>query len=569
MSTDVQQGDSRAFPVPPPASQVCGVASPAPVEKPWNLLADKYLIQGRRVWDFLIAFKLLCLLAIIVLRPYWISHDCAFLLQIGDLISKGKLPYIDFIELNPPLIQYLSVLPDFVARMLGFHVIPVFLLGVWLLVVASTLLIRYLLSRATHVLAPGEGGMVITAILVGHECTMLCPDFGQREHLFLILYLPFMVLRWLRCHGVRIHPIASVALGLCAGVGVCIKPYFLFSALVVEAYLCISSRSVRQAFNILNLGVALAGAAYPLGFLLIPPEISAAFFGRWVPFIATNYSVYSRPLTPGLAFDGIMAALIVPAVILAFYREDLRSPRCQLGRIFAIFTLCGFATYLYHAKSYFYQLLPALFGYFVCLGFNYMRRRKPHRPGSWVARYRFVPLMLIALMTPPVDTAFVLAFGWLGRVYDTPPPLTQMMLDQTGEGDPVLFVSTSVSDGYPEILQYHRRPASRHLYCFPIALSYKDKQNPSPGENLYHSEPEMSADERLFLQELKEDILRNQPVMIAIIDSDKSQGCPRGFRVYEYLRSVGFLEQAMDNYEYIGCVAGKFDPFRVFIRKKG
>jgi hypothetical protein len=497
-----------------------------------------------------------------------VSHDCALLLQIGELLLNGKLPYVDYVEVNPPLIQYLSVPPVLIARVLGLHPIPVFLVCVWLLVAASTLLIRRLLSRAPHLLSPGESGMVVLAVLVGHECAMLAPDFGQREHLFLILYLPFMIHRWLACQGVRLNPLASAAIGACAGVGACIKPYFLLSAVMVEAYLCVSSRSFRQAFNAANLAFALAVLAYPAHFLVLPWKVAAAFFGRWVPLLASSYWVFNRPATFGqLLADGIVSLLILGAAVSAFSVSEPRMPQCRLNRMFAVFTVSSLITYLFHAKSWFYQLLPALFGFFVCLAFILVRPRKPLVWGQIAHRHKFVPLICLALTTPLIDAGYTILLGWAGQTLERMPPVTRIMLDQSRAGDPVLFVSTSVLDGYPEILQYRRRPASRHLVCFSIALVYKDKHSGEPSGSLYHSESEMPMDERLFLRELEEDILRNQPVMIAIIDSEKSQGCPKGFRIFEYLQSVGFVKRGMRDYQYVGCFPGKLDPFRVFIRR--
>ena len=53
--------------------------------------------------------------ALIALNPMRIKSDCALYLEMGRQLLEGKLPYVDFGEVNPPLIIYLNAIPAFVA----------------------------------------------------------------------------------------------------------------------------------------------------------------------------------------------------------------------------------------------------------------------------------------------------------------------------------------------------------------------------------------------------------------------------------------------------------------------
>ncbi|MBK7837599.1 MAG: hypothetical protein IPJ49_07935 [Candidatus Obscuribacter sp.] len=60
----------------------------------------------------------LCLrmLVSIFLHPLRIGWDPALHLQCAELIVKGGIPYVDMLDVNPPLIWYLDTLPVLVSE---------------------------------------------------------------------------------------------------------------------------------------------------------------------------------------------------------------------------------------------------------------------------------------------------------------------------------------------------------------------------------------------------------------------------------------------------------------------
>ena len=149
-------------------------------------------------------------------------------------------------------------------------------------------------------------------------------NIGQREHLFVLLYVPYLVLRVLRHRegtgtgatcakppaGRRTNdarPLCptplSVLLGIQAGFGSSLKPYFLLAAVAVECFLTLSSTIGTRRRIILRLShlhsprssppenIALAGivAAYLLHWSAGPGSDARGFFGRWVPLICRGY----------------------------------------------------------------------------------------------------------------------------------------------------------------------------------------------------------------------------------------------------------------------------------------
>src|SRR5262249_39057847 len=91
-------------------------------------------------------------------------------------------------------------------------------------------------------------------------------DFGQREHLFFLLYVPFFVAR---AAGATHGRGSDFARGVVAGIGVCVKPHFAVLVLAVEIYLLILRRDLRRVASLDIAGLIAVGVAYIAHFALL------------------------------------------------------------------------------------------------------------------------------------------------------------------------------------------------------------------------------------------------------------------------------------------------------------
>ena len=154
---------------------------------------------GRLTWNLLLALAFGGSLAYILFNPLTTSLSSAFYLQAGEMLLEGQTPYVDFVDVNPPLIIYFSALWAGAAKLLGLHPITTILLGVWLLSVMSALATRGILRAA---FAPDEGyhaDLLAMALALG-LLYVLMPHkgVGEREHLFIIAFFPYLAIRFRR-----------------------------------------------------------------------------------------------------------------------------------------------------------------------------------------------------------------------------------------------------------------------------------------------------------------------------------------------------------------------------------
>lgn len=524
-------------------------------------------------WDFLVAVKLMTFALIIAIRPFGITHDCGLLLHAAEQMVDGGVPYVDFLEQNPPLIYYLLAVPVGIARAIGVNAIPAYLVMFWMLVVGSTLAIRRLLTMAADTLSPMQRGLILFAIVVASECTLLAPDFGQREHWFAIAFVPLLVLRWLAFRqdpsdGPRAMPSVGfrILLGIGAGVGAALKHHFILIWLGIEFACVFRTRRWRVLIAPETIAASIVLIAYLAHFLFVPAEMRDGFFVRWAPFVMAHYWVYSHAID--LAHVLFVAGVTIVyggAAIVAWRASAAELRHASLVMMFALLTLFGLASFVMQGKDYSYHLIPVYFGALPCMAIyaSELVVRGSERQRSF-ARMCVVG---VALGTIPAAIGELGLSATIGRAFDEPTPVWREILARSDSGDAILFVSTNVGDGYPELMRYGYRAGSRYLVSMPIALVHSDLRAAGDAA-IYHDTSNRPDIEQQYLRELAADVRERTPRLVAVVDHTDCQGCAPGFNVHTFLDRAGVIDAALASYDDIGTYEGKLGPVRLYARRR-
>lgn len=519
-----------------------------------------------------------------------LNHDAAMFLYCGRLILEGAVPYVDFVEINPPLVMYLSVFP---AALAPIPDLAAGAFGLWsgLLFALSLIGIAEVLKHYHKEIPVIVRWLLVTAWILFTYWLLTTPEinFGQREHLFLMFYLPYFFLRIARFDGAKITPFTAVLLGSAAGVGACLKPHFVFIVLLVEAYLLISRRKIRLLFGAEFLALVTFGFAYAIHFLFLPDAMREALFHRWVPMIVGGYGAYDVPFSQLLRSPSLYVAAIL-IVVCSILAARYKLPGRRLVGPVSALTIASILAYFLGHKGWPYHLIPVWFGSSILAvlvlaaflskvipnGFAPVDgKEKLLRLHGWVALIGFLllillPISLIGFRSPrsesgrnPIDSllSYLPLKESTSREYNVPSWMPSMF-GPSAPRDPVLIISTSVAEVFPRVVDLDLEIASRYLWTFPIALLYADAPDYPEGFP-YHPMEESPPDELQFLQELGDDIVNNAPKVIVIDHDGQSQGCPVGFNPADYLRVNGFIDRYMTNYKEPLDIMGK----KVYYRK--
>ena len=306
------------------------------------------------------------LLAGLALVGYWqtpkrINHNCAILLQQAGVFLDGGMPYCDFVDNNPPLITYLNVIPVALARVLGVSAITTFHGMVVGLMLVSMLEILFLLRQPLSGLRPPQRWLVLLAWAALSLVVDWQGDFGQREHLFVLLYVPYLFLRILRFRGGSVAAWLAIVLGIQVAVGSSLKPHFLLAVAGVEAALLVGSRRWRLIARPEIVAAAIVVTAYAAHWLFVPTAMREAFFYRWVPFFCRGYGAYNagfRQILDGFRDSPLSMAALTGVLIAALLCTQRRGRfHVHLSATVA-FAIMGLLLLLVQHKGWSYHYIP-------------------------------------------------------------------------------------------------------------------------------------------------------------------------------------------------------------------
>jgi len=524
---------------------------------------------------------IIVLLVAMLLSPLRVNHDCAMYLQEAELLLDGGVPYVDFVETNPPLIVYLSALPVMLARTTGISAIVCFHGLVVLLLIVSAAELYCLMTRPWRPFLPHERGVLLFVWLALALAVLRRHEFGQREHLFVLLYVPYLFLRIGRYQGGSAPWPLAVLLGLQAGVGAAIKPHFLMTALLVEIVLLCTTRlprgsgsadgntAVRKSgslqwadtslrcivFRPENVALVLIVLAYLAHWLFVPAAMREAFFYRWLPMIREGYAAYDssyRQIAEEIFRRPLLVFLLAATVLAAAGAIGGRSRLRDYLLALAAFTASSLAMVFVQKKGWSYHAIPLEAGAAVATSLAAIQiLRRLHRSRRW--RFMRVRLIRAGFAAGWLLLASVLALILSGRFPpEGEPPvfasLRRIVETHSRPGEAVMLVASSVRPAYPMLLQLDRKPGSRYLCCFPIAF--------------FNHGGDLEAAQRRFLDELAEDIGHRTPRLVIIADFPGGQGLPRSFNCFDYLSESGWIGGSLHAY---GEISGP-DGWRVFVR---
>ena len=299
----------------------------------------------------LVLLTVLAVVLFVALRSP-LKDDIAWLLYVARRWMAGRELYVDLIEINPPMIVWISVIPLTVSRWLGVSPQFVAMPGFVALVLGCSWWSACLL-RAQGRASGGLFAARAPVFAVIGSVLLLIPaaDLGQREHLLVAAFLPYLILFARTLDGTRPPVTASVAAGVLASLGCALKPQYglAFAALELVA---LRYRVWPWRVAPLAAGITLAGYIALVAFLC------PAYLRRAVPLALALYGATDVSF---LTLLGDSAALLAAEGLALFlwwrHRHDL--PQRHLLLTGVVFAITSSVICFIDGKDWFYHRLPA------------------------------------------------------------------------------------------------------------------------------------------------------------------------------------------------------------------
>jgi hypothetical protein len=437
-----------------------------------------------------------------------LNHDVAWYLYMADAMRGGASLYRDVADTNPPLIVFLSLPPIWLAAL--FHLSQSVAFNVYVFVGAGVCLVvcSQLIPKAWPDAQPETRGLLIVT-----TAFCLLPfvrlDFGQREHLAVILLLPYV---WLSATsgGRDAGPIASGLIGIAAGLGFAVKPHFAVAWALLEVLVFVRERfGVRTLFRPAFVAAAVTVIVYVGSVLLFLPQYVEVFND-----VRQFYGGLDSPLSTLVRLPDIAAWIAAAAALAAFkISRDTERP------VMVLFTAAtGFmAAGLLQFKGWSYQMYPGrafLVIYFIAFALALLQSAPAL---SAVLRGGIRSICLVIVMGLLATSVRYLAESRNPPGVDIVAPLVELINKQAPHG-PIAQISmrTQMYPGFPAANEAGVKWSLRFPTLFYLPGLYENELRLPDSELKFRAPEAMSAMERRYFTEVVDNLCAAPPSVLII-----------------------------------------------------
>jgi hypothetical protein len=541
--------------------------------------ADGLAGGGAAARTFLVLVLAACGMACLVSLLPAAGHDQMWLLYAARLVRHGaKLYGPEVFETNPPMIFWLSSVPVALAEWLHASETAMGKLCVVLLECVVVWICLQLLRR-TRSSGPGVAGHIpdqppspavrnwLLFVFVAVLAVMPARDFGQRDHLLVLLCLPYVFAAALAVGDANARPLgalAGAAVGAAALAGIAMKPHQLLIPVAVETTLIVlraGRLGARRAAGSLLRPEFVALVSSGVVFLLAVRLLTPNYFAQVVPLVRDAYWAFGQWPFTHLVTEAIQLHILAAIALGLFFAEGWRRASPLVCLLLAA-GVASLAAYYLQGTGWYYQQLPSLTFFALALAFllvEWADRRHMTMP-LWAPKAA-AGLGVVALGM----TAYAAGFPFTdARSFPIDIPDASFF---TGlpPGTAVTTLSTTVDYIMPPIYKYDLTLGERYplLVMLPAILRSED---PEGGRLKRRLTPERVAELDAFQHTaMREDLVRWRPQLILV---ERCQDPAVHCQVLEdrhddllawFLRDPGFHAQ-FAGYRYWKSV-GQFDGY--------
>ncbi len=276
----------------------------------------------------------------------WGLHEAARLLAGG---AYGK----DFFEPTPPMFLYVYLPSVLITKY--FHISNVIAMRSYLFVLSAVSLSAcHFVGKKIFWKEDKEIAQLFLLTIATIFLLLPLPfDFGQREHLLLILIMPYLLLVVAKLEGYACKTSHAVFIGIMAAIGFSIKPFFLMTFVLIECYFMLSRKQIYAFLRAETLAILTVFIVYLV--------LIAAFYQNYlfqiVPLVTRIYyqgygfSMVEILKRPEFIFISLTMILSIAQLFNHSYKKL---------SIVLLLSIVGFIiSYLAQHTLWYYHLLPA------------------------------------------------------------------------------------------------------------------------------------------------------------------------------------------------------------------
>lgn len=283
-------------------------------------------------------------LAVAVRAQGTVEPDVSWQLWIAHELNGGVRLYRDIVEANPPLWFWLAMPIDWLASLIHVRSDHVLIVAIGCAAALSLVAANHVLGSISR---PKRSLLLAYAALV--LVAMPWQQFGQREHIALIVTLPYAALVAARRKGERSSIAFAGLVGAGAALGFALKHYFLFVPIFLELWLLVGQGRKWRPIRPETIALAAVGTLYAAAFALFARD----YLSVQLPLILLAYGDTGAERVVDLFQPAVLSGLVTIALL-----GGSRSERSGFASAMAISATGFAAAYFIQAKGWSYHAVP-------------------------------------------------------------------------------------------------------------------------------------------------------------------------------------------------------------------
>ena len=497
-----------------------------------------------------LAARMPALLFLLVVLSPPLNHDVAAVLNFSQRWLAGERLYADLIDVNPPLIFVLNLLPAFLAEWTpldGVQALQLCLLTLGGMSWRLCALLRRDRAEGAAERAALDALVPLALVVSGY-------DFGQREVIMATCALPYCVLAARRMEGRSTPAGPRLATLLLAAVGFALKPHFLAVAGTVELTVLVR-RGLRRG---VRDGAPWLMAAVWLLYLAAIPVLFPEYLGHVVPLVWQYYldlggnDAWRVLLGEDMGEATLLLLLLLPLA--------LRRGAGSLPVALAAAATGAFASAWVQHKGWTYHVAPILMLGSVLAGLLVARwadaTLPPARARASAPAMAAVLAAGVALFVVRGGEAPFREFHFSG----TKAGRLTAWLKREAYGERLLILTPDIFPVYPALNYAHAQSTLRTMNMWLLQGVYR--VCPENGER-YRQPWEMSRAEFFVYRTVAEDFARAPPTAVLITRNPGIPWCGREFDFVDYFSRHPLFAAEWRNYRQEGEIEG----YKLYVRE--
>lgn len=488
------------------------------------------------------------------------NPDVVWLSHLADRMLEGMDLYTEVLETNPPLAVWAAVPASVLSGVLPIETSRVFHLLVLAACLGSIAAVGAELRRADVRPSDRWDFLGVVAVVV-----LLVPGlaFGQREHLAVVLSLPYLVSVVLGADGADRDGLVP---GLAAGAGFAFKPHFLLVPVAAEGWARLVRGDAHRVVRPATVGLAAVVGGYALAVLLWEPDYLVVLRDLVIPF----YPHYNpRPWFEGLASGPAVVAYV--GMVAGLLR--LRSRGWERGGPvsgFVVLTAAWLVVAVVQGQRMSYHYLPAVGCSILTIGAALAL--PPASPGDRRTVGGSDPWAGLPVRTAVLGVLAVLVAG-IGHLHagalrevlgrgPTEYERLRAVVEAHADDTPTLAaLNLSFADVYALVEDTDARWALRHAGVWPVVAARRraaSGRGPAAGSGEGEAAPlaPRSRRERAFRDEIVRDLRRSDPDVV-LVPHALSRGRTDGLDVLRYFCRDEAFRRWFRGYRLAALAAGQ------------